>query len=128
MMTSDNKPTRRRSWSAGGVFVLTWMAVVVLALVLAVIGIQVAGGAMAFRGWMDSATPYALLWRVGVYVIGGMLYIKRFRPRLRTMQRQQSGGGAAAHARLVKIERLLVIALVAIEAANLPDLIGWFRG
>lgn len=127
-MTSDHKTRRRRSWTAGGVFVMTWIAVIVLALMLVGLGIQFAGGAAAFRGWLDSMTFYTLLWRVGVYVVGGTLYIKRFRPRLRAMQRQQSDGGDAAHTRLIKIEQLLLIVLVVIEAANLPDLIGWIRG
>lgn len=128
MMTSDHKTRRRRSWTAGAVFVASWLAVIVLVLMLVGLGIQFAGGATAFRGWLDSMTPYALLWRIAVYVVGGTLYITRFRPRLRAMQQQQADGGDAAHARLIKIERLLLIVLVVIEVANLPDLIGWLRG
>jgi len=127
-MISSNDKRRGRRGSAAGVFVGTWTAVIAAAIAVAILGIALAGGAPAFRDWMAAATPYALLWRIAVYAIGGTLYITHWRPRLRTLQRQQADGGAASHARLVKVERMLVIALVAIEVANLPGLIDWIRG
>ncbi len=117
-----------RRWTAGGVFAAAGALAVVLALALAGLGIGLAGGPAAFRDWMHSITPYALLWRLALYAAGGALYFSRWRPRLRALQREHSDGGAAAHARLVKFERLCLIALAAIEAANLPGLIGWVLG
>lgn len=127
-MISSNNKRRGRRWSAAGVFVAAWIGVICAAIAVAIIGIALAGGAPAFRDWMSAATPYALLWRIAVYAIGCTLYITHWRPRLRSLQQQQADSNAASHARLVKVERMLVIALVAIEVANLPGLIDWIRG
>ena len=128
MMISSNDKHRGRRWSAAGVFVAAWIGVICAAIAVAIIGIALAGGAPAFRDWMSAVTPYALLWRIAVYIVGGTLYITYWRPRLRALQQQQDDGGVAAHARLIKAERMLVIALVVIELANLPGLIDWIRG
>lgn len=123
-------PRTPRVWrmSAGAVFLATWAVVLILGVCLAVIGINVAGSPTPFRDWLTAVTPYALVWRLAIYVGGGTLYGMRLRPRLRALQRRQADGGEAAHDRLRRIERLVVIVFVAIEVANAPDLIAWIRG
>lgn len=104
-----------------------WIAVVALALILAAIGISLAGSPAAFREWMVAATPYALVWRLAIYIGGGTFYLTRVRPRLRVMQQRMPDGGRAAHRRLLRIERLMLVVFVAIELTNAPDLIAWIR-
>lgn len=127
-MTTPNNTSRIRRWSAGGLFLVSWGVVVVLALILTAIGIEMAGGAPEFRDWLGAAAPYALVWRLILYVGGGTLYVAHFRPRLRAMQRRQSDGGSAARERLIRIERMAVVVFIAVEVANAPDLIAWISG
>lgn len=129
MKTSDNKTSRsKRHWSTSAVFLVAWAAVIGLCLLLTWIGVELSGGPLAFRSWTNAMTPYSLIWRIFVYVVGGMFYIQYFRPKLRDMQQRQSDDGAAAHARLVKVERMLLVVLVVMEASNLPGIISWIQG
>lgn len=107
-------------------FAIACGAVVILALALLLLGSLFAGSMAAFNNWLVAVAPYALLWRVVLYIGGTTLYVMYWRPRLRALQLQQSDGGTAAHARLVRIERMLLVVIVAIEASNLPDLIDWY--
>ncbi|WP_111748580.1 hypothetical protein [Salinisphaera orenii] len=118
----------RRARSHWFVFVVMTIGIVALAAALTAIGIGVAGSALAWRAWMHHAAPYFLIWRLLLYAVLGGVYLQLWRPRLRSMQAEQADGGAAAHARLVRIERLMVAAIAVVELSNLPDLIGWFHG
>lgn len=114
--------------SATTLFVVVTLGVLVVAFIAAGLALQWAGGKTAFDQWLGAATPYFLLWRVVLYGIGGTLYIKRWRPRLRARQCRQPDGGEASRQRLVRAERMLIVALVAIEATNVPDIIAWVSG
>ena len=127
-MTSTSNRSKSGRWSASAVFVASWAAVLCLAIVVALVGILLAGGAEPFRQAMDGFTPYALVWRLVLYVVGGTLYLNVWRPRLRAAQDAQGDAGVQSHTRLVRVERMLLIAIVAVEAANLPDLLGYFGG
>lgn len=121
-MAITNKTGRLGAWA---VFLIAWVAVIIVAFAIVAVGMSMAGGAVPFRDWVAYIAPYALIWRVGVYILVGTLYITRWRPRLRAGQQRQTDGGDAAHQRLVRVERMLLVVLVVIEAANLPDLIHW---
>ena len=121
-MAITHKTSRLGAWA---VFLIAWAAVIVAALAIVAVGVSMAGGAVGFRDWLARIAPYALIWRVGVYAVVGTLYITRWRPRLRAAQQRQTDGGEAAHQRLVRVERMLLVVIAVIEAANLPDLIGW---
>ncbi|KEZ76680.1 MULTISPECIES: hypothetical protein [Salinisphaera] len=121
-MAITNKARRLGAW---GIFLVAWAAVLVVAFAIAAIGLSMAGGAVEFRDWGARIVPYALIWRVGVYVVIGTLYIKRWRPRLRALQQRQSDGGEAARQRLVRVEWMLLAVIVVTEGANLPDLVNW---
>ncbi|GAB3683775.1 hypothetical protein [Salinisphaera aquimarina] len=117
-----SRASRIGAWT---VFVFAWAAVLVVALALVAVGVSMADGAVAFSHCLTRIAPYALLWRIGIYVVIGTLYITRWRPRLRALQNRQTDGGEAAHQRLVRVERMFLVVIVAVEVANAPDLIDW---
>lgn len=121
-MAISNKAVRLSAWA---IFLIAWAVVIGAAVIITIIGISMAGGAIHFRDWLTDITPYALIWRTAVYVVVGTLYIKWWRPRIRAAQDQSQGESDAAHRRLIGIERLLLVVIVVIEVANLPDLIDW---
>lgn len=114
--------------SATTLFIVVTLGVLVVAFIAAALALQWAGGKTAFDQWLVAATPYFLLWRVGLYGVVGTLYFKLWRPRLRAWHRRQPDGGEAGRQRLVRAERMLMVALVAIEATNVPDIIAWVSG
>lgn len=114
--------------SATTLFVVVTLGVLLVAFIAAGLALQWAGSKTAFDQWMLAATPYFLLWRIGLYAVVGTLYIKVWRPRLRARQCRQSDRGEASRQRLVRAERMLMVALVAIEATNVPDIIAWVSG
>lgn len=124
----STKPSPRRRWSAAAVFTATALAVLVLAFFVAGVGLHLAGGPERLRAWLSGATPWFVLWRLAIYSVAGSLYVTSWRPRLRAMQRKQTDGGEAARQRLVRVERMLIIAIIAIEATNAPDVIAWISG
>lgn len=126
-MNASSKTTRRRL-NATTLFVVVALAVLVAAFVIAALGMHLAGGPDAYNLWLTAATPWFLLWRVALYSVGGTLYIAHWRRRLRAAQRDQADGGEAARQRLVRLERMLIVALIAIEATNVPDVIAWLSG
>ncbi len=109
-------------------FVAATVSAVALATALTAVGIGLTGSALAWRDWMHHAAPYFLIWRLALYAVLGVLYLRVWRPRLRALQADQTDGGAAAHTRLARIERLLIAVVVVVELSNLPDLLGWLRG
>lgn len=109
-------------------FVAAALGVLVAAIAIAWLGLIAAGGPDGLQRWLTAATPWFVLWRLVLYVTAGTLYLTRWRPRLLALQRTQSDGGAPARHRLMRVERLLVVAVVAIEATNMPDVIGWISG
>lgn len=118
----------RRRWGVGTLFIAASIAVIVFGLVATSIDMSIAGGPAAFHHWMQSATPGFMLWRALLFGGGGLAYITWWRPRLRTAQRARPDGGQAAYARLVRAERMLVVAIIFIEATNLPSEIAFFSG
>lgn len=114
--------------NATTLFVVVALAVLVAAFVIAALGMQLAGGPDAFNLWLTAATPWFLLWHVVLYSVGGTLYLAHWRPRLRAAQRNQADGGEAARQRLVRLERMLIVVLIVIEATNVPDVIAWLSG
>lgn len=109
-------------------FTVAALGVFVFALVAAVVLMQLADGPERMQQWLTAAVPYFLVWRLMLYAVFGSLYVGYWRPRLRARQADQADGGEAAHGRLVRAERLLLVAIVVIEAANAPELIAWLAG
>lgn len=102
-------------------FVAASAGALALAVAITFIGIWLAGGIIPFHRFMEAGSPYFLGWRLLLYIVLGGLYMRRWRPQLRALQRRQRDGGEAAHYRLKRIEQLLVMAVIGIEAANLLD-------
>lgn len=127
-MTAPNKSSRVRRWSSAAVFAAGAVAALVLAGATAVLGLSLSGGPVAFQAWLTAATPWFVLWRLCLYVVGGALYVTYWRPRLRDLQRRQSDAGEAGRQRLLRVERLMVVTIAIIEVANLIDLFNWFSG
>ncbi|MDA3922329.1 MAG: hypothetical protein PF501_16865 [Salinisphaera sp.] len=125
---SSRGPLSRRRWGVGSLFIAAWIAVIVFGLVATSIGMSIAGGPAAFHHWVQSATPGFMVWRALLFGGGGLLYITRWRPRLRAAQRDRPDGGQAAYARLIRAERMMVVAIIFIEATNLPGEIAFFSG
>lgn len=116
--------TESTGWSPRAVFAIACLGTALLLLILVAVGVLLAGDLVAFDAWLTRAAPYALAARLVVYGVVGTLYVGLWRPRLRNRQQQMADGGAAGHARLIRIERMLAVVLILIEIANVMELIG----
>ena len=110
----------KRRWSSVLIALITLVAVLVISSVIAGIGIRMAGSMAAFQENLSHAGFGLLLWRLTLYVALGYYWWGRARPRVLG----QLKNSAHAAARLRRLERLIIVALLVLEALNVMRLLG----
>lgn len=113
-----------RTWPPMLVAAMTFILVVLLSGVIVSVGASLMGGMTAYQSAMDSAAPMLLLWRLGLYGLGFVIWWYKFRPRAVASLRHDRDGGQAAYAMLVRLERHVLIVVALIELYNLIDWLG----
>ncbi|KAF0804406.1 hypothetical protein ACRYJU_04550 [Alloalcanivorax xenomutans] len=118
------RPARWSHLSRWTLFFGLWATLLGLSLVLTAIGSLLAGGLYEWHALMARLTPWWVVWRIGLYLTIGILYWRRWRPRILASVARDRDGGAAARYRLRRSERAVVIVIATLELFNVLSYAG----
>lgn len=113
-----------RHWPPLLVAAVSFLLVLLLSGVIASVAISALGSLSAFQSVMDAAAPWLLLWRLGLYAGGFLIWRYRMRPRTVARLCEDRDGGQVAYARLVRLERHVLVVMALIEIYNLYNWLG----
>lgn len=113
-----------RRWPSLLVGVVALVATFLVAGFIVTVGVRLAGSLTAWQAAMDSAAPLLLGWRLVVYGVLGWLWLRHWRPRVLATLVEDRDGGAKARHTLVRLERLVLGIVVALEMINATKWLG----
>ncbi|ERS07368.1 hypothetical protein Q668_05400 [Alcanivorax sp. PN-3] len=117
-------PARWSHLSRWTLFFGLWAILLGLGVAVTAIGSLLAGGLQEWHDLMARLTPWWVVWRIGLYLAVGVLYWRRWRPRILTSVAQDQDGGAAARYRLRRSERAVAIVIATLELFNVLSYAG----
>jgi len=117
-------PARWSHLSRWKLFFGLWAILLGLSVAVTAIGSLLAGGLQEWHALMTRLTPWWVVWRLGLYLVIGVLYWRRWRPRILVSVARDQDGGAAARYRLGRSERAVVIVIATLELFNVLSYAG----